>query len=75
MSLDSNTRAAANMSHDRIHDLINHFTNGDAASWGDFGPGQTESWLEQTKMDLVALASCLESRIQQIGHADQDIGI
>lgn len=69
---DENTQAAARLAHDRVEDLINHFQRG--GTWDDFGPGSRESWLEQTKMDLVMLASCLESRIQEIGQSDQDFG-
>lgn len=69
---DQNTRAAANLAHDRINDLIDHFQGG--GSWDDFGPGRTVPWLEQTKMDLVMLASCLESRIQEVATVVQDFG-
>jgi hypothetical protein len=69
---DDNTQAAARLAHDRVEDLIAHFQSG--GTWDTFGPGKTASWLETTKMDLVMLASCVESRIQEIGQSDQDFG-
>jgi hypothetical protein len=70
---DENTRAAALLAHDRVDDLLSHFQR-PGATWDTFGPGQREAWLEQTKMDLVMLASCLEARIQELGRSNQDFG-
>lgn len=71
---DENARAAARLAHDRVQDLVSHFSNSRDASWDTFGPGKSGMWLEQTKMDLVMLASVVESRIQEISTTVQDFG-
>ena len=73
-NLDSNTRAVCDQVERRISDILEHFTDEPSATWDDFSQGVDVGFLETVKMDLVMLASVVESRIQELGQADQDFG-
>jgi phage-related protein len=59
---DENTRSVVRQGYDGIVSFLNHFHNPHAtytsAAWGN------PAYLEQVKVHLVALASCIEDELQ-----------
>lgn len=68
---DSSTQAVARrLEQNNLDSLLRHFQRG--GTWADFGPGKQVFYLEQLKMDLVALAHEVEARLVQ-HYQDEDL--
>lgn len=60
---DQNAQAIARGS-DRVTSYLSHFSRG--GSWDDWSVGKSVEYLEMLKVDLVMMASTIETRLQEL---------
>lgn len=58
---ESTQSIARRLEQNNLESLLRHFQRG--GTWDDFAPGKNAIYLEQIKMDLVALAHEIEGRL------------
>lgn len=75
----NNTKALVTEHGTKIENLITFFaTQNEGISWDTWFPGDSAQFLEELKVGLVGLASCVEVRLQEIyapDHQQTDFGV